>query len=216
MRFLLRLADPPLEIALLRAGHQVRTMPPADGALAGLAAWPARRAVAAFEPERIVAAPGDAEAARMAARLGAPLLAPPDDTPFLADPFLPPPFRATGWPPVVALSQHGKAASPFAPLPADGRFLIPPDIVVLGPLPAAALPHWMAAGCAIVAPDSKAVRRYLTPMIAVLHPTGADPVPLALDLVRDTEARRRLAEAARAAFETRHDAALAAILALAD
>jgi hypothetical protein len=214
MRILLRLADPPLETTLLRAGHEVRTLPPGGGALAGLAAWSTRRVVLAFAPDRIVAAADDAEAARLAERLDAQLLPMPGDTPFLADPFLPPPFRVEAIPPVIARFQPTRLDPAFAPLPPDGRFLIPPDVAILDSLPAAVLPHWMAAGCAIVARDSEEARQYLGAEAALLHPQGTDPAPLALDLARDPGARRRLAAASRSAFETRHAAARAAALSL--
>jgi hypothetical protein len=216
MRILLRRADAALETALLRAGHAVRVVPPANGALAGLAAWSGRRAAAAFAPERIVAEAEDAEAARLAERLGARVVAAPDDTGFLVDPFLPAPFRAESGTPTIGRFQPGRPEPGFVALPPDGRFLVPPDIAILAALSAAALPHWMAAGCAIVAPDGEEVRRYLEDGDALLHAGDIDPVPLAVGLAGDAAARHRLGAGARAAFERRHAAALTKALALAE
>jgi hypothetical protein len=206
-RVLLLLPSAALETALLQDGHAVRRLDLPAGPLAVVAAWSARRAARTFTPDCIVAGAGDDAAAHLAEQLGCRLALPPADDGYLADPFLPTPFRHHDTPP--SLGVVGGAAGAIT-LPADGQFLVPPDIAVLADGPPAALPRWMAAGCAIVAPDTAAVREHLREgETALLHAPGdaAAGMALAHGLIVDPDLWDRLAMAARRDFEIRHLAA---------
>jgi hypothetical protein len=214
-RVLLCLADEALETALLQDGHRVRRLLLETGALARLTGWSMRRSAAAFGADAVLAAAADTAAAEFAGQSGLPCLVPPADTAFLLDAFLPAPFRATPTAPVVAIA--GASEPGALTLPADGGFLVPPDIAVLAAGPAAMLAGWMAAGCAIVAPDTEAVRAYVAgDVTALLYPPDDTPARKAAvqRLLADDGLRNRLSASARAAFEARHAAARAALRAL--
>jgi hypothetical protein len=197
-RILLCDGDDALEIALLQAGHHVLRLSLPRGAIGALTIWPARRAAEAFRPDCLIAAAQHKPALSLARQLGVLHLPPPEDVAFLLPRGLPAPFRPSG----AAI-----AGSPGT--------VLPPDVVVIADEAPGILADCLAMGCAIVAPDTPALRSLLGPDAALFHEPASlsDRDRLCDDLLADPSRRARLGQAARALFEARHAAACAMLAA---
>ncbi len=187
-------AAPWVETAVLQAGHQVLRLTQPRGGWAGLTKWRSGRTAQAFMADCVMAADG-AEAAALARTLGVARIDMPGDSAFLLPRHLPLPFRAT------------------APLMAGPPGPILPDIAMVRDEKPDVLAGCLAAGCAVVAPDTPAMRRAFGPRAALYH-DPSDPAAverLANELLADPARCETLRQAARAEFEARHAAARAAL-----
>lgn len=196
-RILLCGTAPEVETALLQDGHSVLALALSTGKLAALTGWQARRAVVAFHPDRILAPAEDRQAAALAGQLGITPAAPPESSAYLLAQHLPAPFF------------DGRTLIVGPP----GAMLIPPDIAVITDEPPDVLVDCLAAGCAVVAPDTVAIRALLGDTAALLHVPG-DIVArdrLVAVLSGDPALCRSLRLRARATYEARHLAARAAL-----
>ena len=187
-----------VETALLRAGHPVLRVNLPRSALALLLPSPARRAAEAFQADCLMVDAETPQTLAFAAQLGIRHIVAPADAAFLPDRRLPAPFFAAR-PPIT-----GPAETMTMPL----------DIALISDAAAAQVADCMAAGCALVAPDKAVWRAMLGP--AALFYDAAQPGAQAAATARvenDPTLRQRLGEAARTAFEARHQAAHAALVA---
>lgn len=214
-RILFCLRDTALETALLCHGHTIRRANLPRGALAMMNLWQFRRAAAGFQPDFLLAGPGDAIAADTARQLGAQYAAPPEDAVFLADHWLSPPFLAAPARPTILYA----GLTPLEVAGAEALALAGPDVPPVIPEIAALavgepalLAGLLGGGAVMVAPDTASMRRYIANGITgQLYPPG-DMAALAARLralVDDDAQRQRMAVSARAAFLARHRAAQA-------
>ncbi len=214
-RILLCVDDPALEIALLRLGHTVRRATLPRGALAVVNLWQFRRATAAFRPDVLMSASGEAIGAETAQQIGARHVLPPADAAFLMDHWLSPPFLATPARPAIIYAGVAPLEIPgaeVAVLTGEGMPPMVPEIAVLGAATPDVLAGLLGGGAVIVAPDTLDMRRYIADGITgVLYPTGTALAPLLARLVVDAGRRGALGGAARHAFLARHRAALTAL-----
>ena len=188
------------ETALLQDGHYVLRLALPRGPMAPLMAWQARRTAETYRPDCLMAAPDDHQAAGLARQLGIPLLPVPADHGFLLERSLPAAFRP----------------HPLPGLGAPGAVLLP-GIVIVHDEASADLADCLAAGCAIVAPDTAAMRAILGPDCALYHgpadTTARDSLVAALQA--DASRCQALGQAARARFDARHALARTALRAAA-
>ena len=187
-----------VETTLLGAGHPVLRVQLPRGALALLLPSAARRAAEAFKPDCLMVDTETPQTLAFAAHLGVRHITAPPDAAFLLDRRLPAPFF-TGRPPLTG--------------PAE-TMTVPLDIALISTATIAQVADCMAAGCALLAPDTPAWRAMLGP--AALFHDPANPAAAettAARIAHDPLLRQHLGEAARTEFETRHRAARTALLA---
>lgn len=207
--------DPALATVLLRLGHAVRRATLPRGALAMVNLWQFRRAAAAYRPDILLSAPGEAIGADTARQIGARHAVPPVDAAFLEDRWLSSPFLATPGRPAIlyiGVAPLDIAGAEAALRVEEGMPPMVPEIAVLATAAPDLLAGMLGGGAVIVAADTLDMRRYVADGITgVLHPPGAALAPLLAGLVADAERRQALGGAARRAFLARHRAAMAGL-----